>query len=481
MNQSSEEERKYGRCIRCNQSSTSIICQTCDSNLKERECGKCISCKQIKPINKGERKVCHTCDLAFKERKFGKCIECKQVNTGLNWCQTCNSKRFQQDFNNWTSNNSDIDKFIQNNQLSAKNEHQLLEWIPYDRFYDIEYIAKGGFGKVYKATWKDSNISHWDANEHRWKRHNRHNKYVVLKSLHDSQNITLEFINEDKPLYQFIKCYGINQDPSTKNYIMVMQYADNGSVRDYFNNRDSRKRSKSRSNFTFDFKLRHKIIVLDNIISGLKRIHVKGLVHRDLHIGNIVCFKSAICITDMGLCKPVNYKELENAENNVYGVLPYIAPEILRGQDYTQASDIYSFGIIMYEIISESPPYYGIAQDEFLALSICEGLKLKFNIKVPQLILDLIKKCLDANPSDRPNVKDLSRIFYEWIKELNTYLNSIENRTESIKTEIVKQIEETEKMNIRLSSANKLPSNKNIEPIISKLLNFNNLPRPWLL
>src|SRR5690349_15252430 len=117
MNQSSEEEGKYGRCVICKQSSTSIICQTCDSNFKEQECGKCKSCKQIKPINKRERKVCHTCDLAFKERKFGKCIECKQVNTGLNWCQTCNSKRFQQDFNNWTSNNSDIDKFIQNNEL----------------------------------------------------------------------------------------------------------------------------------------------------------------------------------------------------------------------------------------------------------------------------------------------------------------------------------------------------------------------------
>ncbi|GBB94639.1 hypothetical protein RclHR1_23950004, partial [Rhizophagus clarus] len=285
-------------------------------------------------------------------------------------------------------------------------------------------------------------------------------------------------IIEDKPLNQIIKCYGISQDPSTKNYIMVMQYADNGSVRDYFNNRDSRKKPKPRSNFTFDFKLRHKIIVFDNIISGLKRIHVKGLVHRDLHIGNIVCFKSAICITDMGLCKPVNYKELENTENNVYGALPYIAPEILRGQDYTQASDIYSFGIIMYEVISESPPYYGIDQDEFLALSICEGLRPKFNIKVPQLILDLIKKCLDANPSDRPNAIDLSRTFYEWIKELGAYLNSIENRTESIKTEIVKQIKETEKMNNKLSSANKLPLNKNIGPTISKLLNFNNLPRP---
>ena len=38
--------------------------------------------------------------------------ECYQINTGINWCQICNSKRFQQNFNNWTSGNNNIDKFI---------------------------------------------------------------------------------------------------------------------------------------------------------------------------------------------------------------------------------------------------------------------------------------------------------------------------------------------------------------------------------
>jgi serine/threonine protein kinase len=100
-----------------------------------------------------------------------------------------------------------------------------------------------------------------------------------------------------------------------------------------------------------------------------------------------------ICIAGMSSCKPVNYEELED---NVYGVLPYVAPEILRGQIYTQASDIYSFGIIMFRIISGLPPYYdNAAHDEYLALNICEGLRPNFNIKVPQLILGLIKNCFE--------------------------------------------------------------------------------------
>ena len=70
----------------------------------------------------------------------------------------CNTIHFQRNFNNWTSGNNDIDKFIQDTQLSANRYNNVLEWIPYDRFYDIEYIAKGGFGKVYRANWIDGPI-----------------------------------------------------------------------------------------------------------------------------------------------------------------------------------------------------------------------------------------------------------------------------------------------------------------------------------
>jgi hypothetical protein len=76
----------------------------------------------------------------------------------------------QQNFNNWTSGNYNVDKFIQNNQLSAINRSHLLEWIPYDRFSKDVYVAKGGFSKIYKAIWKDGKITHWDVCENQWKR-----------------------------------------------------------------------------------------------------------------------------------------------------------------------------------------------------------------------------------------------------------------------------------------------------------------------
>jgi hypothetical protein len=114
--------------------------------------------------------------------------ECKKCN------YACNSIHFQQNFENWTSGNDDIDKFIQNVQLSAhSNAKEALEWIPYDRLYNIEYIAKGGFGKVYRANWIDGYIASWKSG--RWKRGSE-KMLVALKSLDNSKNVTSEFMNE---------------------------------------------------------------------------------------------------------------------------------------------------------------------------------------------------------------------------------------------------------------------------------------------
>ena len=123
------------------------------------------------------------------------CEECNQPNTDLYWCSSCNAKRFQQNFKNWTSDNDNIDKFIRHTQLSAKEWYEVIEWIPYDRFYDIKFIAKGGFGNVYRANWIDGYIHNLNNKNKKWFRHDQ-DEFVALKSLNNSKNVTLEFINE---------------------------------------------------------------------------------------------------------------------------------------------------------------------------------------------------------------------------------------------------------------------------------------------
>jgi len=81
------------------------------------------------------------------------------------------------------------------------------------------------------------------------------------------------------------------------------------------------------------------------VAKSLSALHKCNLVHGDFHSGNLLLlYQDMMWISDLGLSKPA---DKPNKTNEVYGVLPYIAPEILLGNPYTKAADIYSFGIIM--------------------------------------------------------------------------------------------------------------------------------------
>jgi serine/threonine protein kinase len=240
--------------------------------------------------------------------------------------------------------------------------------------------------------------------------------------------------------------------------MMVLEYAKEGSLRNYLDN--------NFKELNWDDKLLH----LYYIASGLADIHKNGLIHQDLHIGNILV-SNYTKITDMGLCKPADYNESKNTKNGIYGVLPYIAPEILQGQNYTKAADIYSFGIIMYEVISGLPPYHDVGHDKNLAIKICQGLRPKFNIKVPQLIVHLIKRCLDADPFNRPTTEKVEEILCSWR----------DNRVEDLQ----KQIKESEEMNNKLLVCDIRSTNLGISykthseaVYTSRLLSFDKLPEP---
>src|ERR1051325_4569697 len=137
---------------------------------------------------------------------------------------------------------------------------------------------------------------------------------------------------------KFIPLYGFTQDPNNLDYMIVMKYANEGSLRDCL---------KSKYNSWFN-----TLTLLNKVVLGLQSIHESNLVHCDLHDGNIL----EEYISDLGLCKPIDYFK-NKANNDIYGVLPYVAPEVLRGKPYTPASDIYSFSMIMWELTSKVPPF----------------------------------------------------------------------------------------------------------------------------
>ncbi|PKB95546.1 hypothetical protein RhiirA5_436517 [Rhizophagus irregularis] len=138
-------------------------------------------------------------------------LTCEKCN------DVCNAIYFQLNFGNWTSGNNIIDEFIQDSQLSSHKNYQLskaLEWIPYNKFYDIECISKSS-NKVYRANWIDGYINEWDYANQNWKRKDQ-NITMILKSL------DILKVSELNKIIGFYKVYGITQDPETKNYIVVL-------------------------------------------------------------------------------------------------------------------------------------------------------------------------------------------------------------------------------------------------------------------
>ena len=132
-------------------------------------------------------------DLEKRKQAYGICGECNEPGTGWYWCQPCNAKRSKDKFKNWTSENKDIDEFIQQAQLNALCFIKYLEWIPFEKFQNITYITKGGFGKIYSAEWPEGFIGNWDIENQKW---NRYDVKVALKSLDNSSNISSDFFDE---------------------------------------------------------------------------------------------------------------------------------------------------------------------------------------------------------------------------------------------------------------------------------------------
>ncbi|GBC06469.1 hypothetical protein RclHR1_06860006 [Rhizophagus clarus] len=397
-------------------------------------------------------------DLEKRKQAYGICGECNEPGTGWSWCQLCNAKRFKDNFKNWTSGNKVIDEFIQHSQLNAVHYTKCLEWIPFEKFQNITYIAEGGFAKIYSAELPEGIIYYWDIENQEWTRF-QFDKYA-LKSLKNSSDICSDFLNEIKSHLQIylnhaVRCYGITQDPNTKEYMMVLYYCENGNLRNYINESETY------------IGYRSKIDKLRNIARGLLDIHNSGFVHKDFHSGNILFFYYPF-ISDLGMCQPANKRTVK--EEGIYGVLPYMAPEVLRGHQYTKAADIYSFGIIMNEFLSEEIPFDDTSHDEFLAIKICKGHRPKISKYVPKLLVNLIIKCWDAEIENRPTTNELYEILKKWDREENNELSSQIEKCDEIR---LKKFESR-------SSKGKIMNVQTHPQAIytSRLLNFKNLPKP---
>ncbi|GES85211.1 kinase-like domain-containing protein [Rhizophagus clarus] len=290
---------------------------------------KCKVCSQELKYLTDNQKWCLYCCIAYNGCRY--CLTTNIIFTiaDQSQCRKCKRISFITiDITNITSEITNIFFTCLNNASKiiskASNIYEFIrnertKWVPFSHIKNLEKIAKGGFGTVYKAT--------------------LHNEIIAVKRFFNSQNTSKYFLNELKSLYytahtchtlfpHIINCRGITQDPVTKDYMIIMTYADGGNLHDYM--------QKNFINITW----RNKIEILENISRGLLSIHIINFVHRDIHSGNILLLNMEWHIADLGLSQPANDTLLND---EIYGVIPYIAPEIFKeskklGPEFNQKS-----------------------------------------------------------------------------------------------------------------------------------------------
>ncbi|EXX64935.1 polo kinase CDC5 [Rhizophagus irregularis DAOM 197198w] len=323
----------------------------------------------------------------------------------------------------------------------------IIEWIPYNNLENIKYLTKGGFSEIYTAKWIDGRYKEWNSKEQQLKRSKTIT--VILKELKNVENASQSWFEEAKShltlsnkLSSIVQCFGLTQNPSNGNYLLVMlKY--NMNLREYLQQNNNQLTWNERIEITF------------SVINRLYFIHKENSIHRDLHSGNILYsqFNDGWRISDLGFCGPA-----DKPSTSIYGNLPYIAPEVINGKGYTFRSDIYSIAMLMWEISFGQPPFMNYEHDYILAINIIDGIRPKILSEIPLKYKSLMEQCWDANPLKRPDAKTLNKK----INEIKSYYQNNSNELPQLITKLDKK------------TSNILSS----KLFTSKIHKFENLPEP---
>ncbi|CAB4432748.1 unnamed protein product [Rhizophagus irregularis] len=319
--------------------------------------------------------------------KIKKCEKCQNECFNLKTCEFCIKKYLEDRFLKWSSNNKEIDEWIQNCQKNFLKPDFIVEWIPYNNLQDIQYVTQGSFNKV-KAIWTEGKYEKWDYERQELKRFGP--QVVTIKYINMNKEQWLQEIKTHLLLSStnspVIRSYGLTKDYGNNNYMIIteiMPYNFKNYLQDNMNS----------LNWVQKFK-----ILLD-IAESLGSVHNNKLIHGDLH-SEIIGYSTSReiwLIGDLRFCRPI-----DNPLNRNFGTMPYVSPEMLKQEQMTTNSDIYSFAMIMWELSTGVQPFEDKRSE--LSAEIINGLRPNIMKGTPKSYSRLMEKCWDDDPSKRPDI-----------------------------------------------------------------------------
>ncbi|SHI04345.1 serine/threonine protein kinase [Sporanaerobacter acetigenes DSM 13106] len=296
------------------------------------------------------------------------------------------------------------------------------------RYEIIEKIGGGGMAVVYKA------------------RCRLLNRYVAVKVLRE------EFINDEEFINKFrresqaaaslshpniVSIYDVGMEDDI--YYIVMEYIDGKTLKEVID-----EKGKLTAKETIEYSIQ--------IAEALEHAHRNHIVHRDIKPHNIMVTRDGrIKVTDFGIARAANASTMTNT-STVIGSVHYFSPEQARGRFTDEKSDIYSLGIVMYEMITGKVPFEGESPISVALKHIQEEIvpPTEIDSSVPKNIEYIIMKCVRKNQNERYQnaselLKDLRKVKYS--KEDMNFVDNIDTLDSATRIiPIVKDEGENEEM-----------------------------------
>lgn len=268
------------------------------------------------------------------------------------------------------------------------------------RFEKKKKIGKGSFGKVYKVEEKSTKQIY--AAKIAIKKVDKNSPKEMLDL---SREVNIISKLEHPSILKFIGYSPVDFNNKSKP-VIITELSTNGSLEQILDLERLTKKIK----YWDDTK---KLMCIFGIAKGMTYLHSHDIIHRDLKPANIFLDDYLFPkIADFGLSKISNdpsksVSNLKTTEGEIKGTPNYMAPEIWSSQNYSSASDVYAFSLIIYEIITNKKPFEGYTIYRLLMDVSKNGYRPEITDNIPECYQNLIKSCWSQSPEDRPSFEEI--------------------------------------------------------------------------
>ena len=272
--------------------------------------------------------------------------------------------------------------FIAKN-ITYEKKYNLNNFVPEIKNNEQIVVGTGSYGKVYLYR----NII--DRKLYVIKHMEKFQLTKALKSLsgiYDEINIQSRIFHQNIVRLLYVK-------ENSETFDLIMEYANGGSLFYYI--RDKTYLTEMES---FQF--------FSQIINAVYFLHKNDIIHRDIKPENILLYDNNLCkLCDFGWCAKLDGKQ----RRTFCGTTEYMSPEIVNKIEYSKEIDIWSLGILLYEMVHGYSPFRP-DKDEFNPNEVIDNIKihdLRFNISISSECRDLIRHMLDENVEKRYKIEDI--------------------------------------------------------------------------